>query len=301
MEKFYVRKIMGSNVKTRMLNRILCETEKQLQTNCFFGENDGKQEKISRAIYDMYWEFVKMDAIYYEYIDLEQKLSNEIKIQVEKGINNINDIIFDDPNIVFLGLFDEFFWHLQRILRYRIKFLNIVYPNVADWDKGKERRNKLIEIIGSSNISKEGKEYYFDMMESHGKILEKYTDIRNSFEHSEDEKNNKFDIILFTLTLENNCIVFNQMKYKDNDIIVSCSYLMKQAFENLYYHMEDFLEMILNLNIKNNIFCLRRIFQETQNKLKPYEIDLKEYLYQTFVRHEFKKLFEDVKSDSKEV
>lgn len=282
---------MGSETKTKRLNRILLETEKQLRTNCFFSD-EIKQEKISRAICDMYWELVKMDKIYYEYIDLEQTLSNEIQSQVEKGINSISELEFDEPNIIFMGWFDEFFWHLQRVLRYRIKLLNIVYPSVADWNKGEERRKKLMEILASSKICENGKEYYFDMMERHGKILEKYKDIRNSFEHSENEKNDKFDIIPFKLSIENNSIIFNQMKYEDADVIVSCSYLMKKAFENVYYHMEDFLEMFFNLNVKENFFYVRRVLQDAANELKPFDVDLKEYSYETFIEDKFSKLFD---------
>ena len=56
--------------------------------------------------------------------------------------------------------------------------------------------------------------------------------------------------------------------------------------------MAHFLEMFFNLNVKENFFYVRRVLQDAANELKPFDVDLKEYSYETFIEDKFSKLFD---------
>jgi len=275
-----MRKVMGSNVKTQRLNRIICGLKTYLMDEYFFCDRT-IQQKILTTIEEMHWELVKMDEIYYKFVSIEQDLSKLINSQITQGICNTSDIEYEDPNKLLVGLFDEFFWHIQRVLRYKIKFLKIVYPNLIDWENGEKRRDKLWSLTKSSNMSYNFKEYYLNMLTTHGKELNKYTKIRNSFEHTENEEHKFFEIIPFSLVNEDNEIRINFMKYKDSDENILCSCFMKRAFQNIYYHIEDFLELLFNLNSKQDLY-IKRVFIEDDRKFENHEIYLKEVIYLTF-------------------
>lgn len=280
-EVFYTRKVMGSGAKTKGITRILCQFGNLSNASCALVENDVLRDKLSKAIYDMYWELLKMDDIYYEYIKIEQSLSDTIKSQVDKGVYNISEIEYDDPNNLFISMFDEFFWHLRRVLRYRVKFLKIIYPHNNCWEKFKSRNQKLNEFITKKNMSQEGERYYRYVLKEYNQMIKKYTDIRNSFEHNENEHNKLFDIIPFKLSTKDSSIIFNRMTYKDDEITCPCGSLMKIAFENVYHHMEDFLALLYSLNMPYG-FYTQRTPKKTNRKLENFEIDLKDFSYEIF-------------------
>jgi len=73
------------------------------------------------------------------------------------------------------------------------------------------------------------------------------------------------------------------MQYKSDTLNFSCVFVMKSAFEDIYYHIEDFLELIFNLNFIEG-FYLSRILSKEKNIQFP-EIDLKNFEYRIFTAY----------------